>query len=437
MPSVNAASAAFVRMEETRLKPRVPLSRIVILCAMLSIVSQAQTPFSGYYPLLDTDVIRYQTTPPNDPVARFQRRLDHGDARLSFRKPQGYLLSVLEQLNIPLSSQTLVFSKTSSQIEKIGPATPRALYFNDDVYIGWVQGGNVLEAASTDPAQGTMFYTLDQREQLQPKFVRRDECLQCHASPKTIGVPGLLLRSVFPAADGTPRPALASFDTNHSSPLSERWGGWYVTGTHGSQRHMGNGWLGLAESGANVTSLAGLFNVSAYATPHSDLVALMVLAHQTRLHNLISRVNWETRLALHQQGASAEAISGRIHNAVEILLRSMLFADEARLEAPVRGTSGFAAEFAALGPRDASGRSLRDLDMDSRIFRYPCSYLIYSEAFDALPKPALDYFYRRLWEVLTGLDKNFDGLKKFDRESILNILRATKAGLPDYWRRLE
>jgi hypothetical protein len=258
--------------------------------------------------------------PPNDPVARFQRRLDHGDAKLSFRKPQGYLLSVLKQLNIPLSSQGLVFSKTSSQLPLITPATPRAIYFNDDVYVGWVQGGNVMEVAATDPFQGTMFYTLDQRETAEPKFVRREECLQCHASPKTLGVPGLLLRSVFSAADGTPELSLGSFETNQRSPLKERWGGWYVTGTHGSRRHMGNVWLRDngnpgrldPESGANVTSLAGRFDVSAYASPHSDLVALMILAHQTRLHNLISRVNWETRLALHEQGSTADAISRRI-----------------------------------------------------------------------------------------------------------------------------
>jgi hypothetical protein len=290
-----------------------------------------------------------------------------------------------------------------------------------------------------------MFYTLDQREVGEPKFVRRDECLQCHASPKTSGVPGLLLRSVFPAPDGTPQVHLGVFDTDHSSPFKERWGGWYVTGTHGSQRHMGNvclknpeehrGRLDL-ESGANITSLAARFDISPYATRHSDLVALMILAHQTHLHNLISRVNWETRLALHDRQSSADAASGRIRNAIEILLRCMLLIDESPLESPVRGTSTFAAEFAALGPKDRRGRSLRDLDLNRRMFRYPCSYLIYSDAFDALPKPAREFFYRRLWEVLTGQDTNkvFEGLSKSDRESILTILRETKAGLPDYWR---
>jgi hypothetical protein len=267
-----------------------------------------------------------------------------------------------------------------------------------------------------------------------------------------------LLRSVFPAADGAPQLQVDSFFTDHSSPLKERWGGWYVTGTHGNQRHMGNIWIKDKEhpdqldleSGANVTSLKGRFDVTAYLTPDSDLVALMVLAHQAHLHNLIIRVNWETRLALHEQesvnkqlGVPADTWSDatrlRIHGAVETLLRYMLFTDETRLDAAVRGTSAFAQEFAAAGPRDRAGRSLRDLDLDHRMFRYPCSYLIYSEAFDALPKTALDYFYLRLWDVLTGKEKDqaFATLTRSDRVAILDILRQTKPGLPSYWHSLK
>ena len=187
--------------------------------------------------------------------------------------------------------------------------------------------------------------------------------------------------------------------------------------------------------------------VTRYLTPDSDLVALMILAHQTRLHNLISRVNWETRLALDQEASMSESLgvqaatwSGstrdRIYSAVEKLLRSMLFTDEIPREPPVQGTSAFAMEFAAAGPRDKIGRSLRDLDLKRRMFRYPCSFLIYSEAFDALPKAALDYFYRRLWDVLNGKDKDnaFATLTTSDRKAILDILRETKANLPGYWR---
>ncbi|HLK57015.1 MAG TPA: hypothetical protein VKU00_10640, partial [Chthonomonadaceae bacterium] len=201
------------------------------------------------------------------------------------------------------------------------------------------------------------------------------------------------------------------------------------------------------ESGANLTSLAARFDVKPYTSPHSDLVALMVLAHQAHLHNMISRVNWETRITLGREasviktpgvpmGVLSDAAHQHIAEAVEALLRTMLFTDEARLEAPVRGTSDFAREFAAAGPRDSAGRSLRDLDLNHRMFRYPCSFLIYSEAFDALPKPALDLFYRRLWEVLTSQDKGpaFADLSPADRATILNILRETKHNLPDYWR---
>jgi hypothetical protein len=435
------------------------VARIAVSSALLAAVASPARPqatFSGYYPLLGDDVIRYQSTPPNDLVARLQRRLDSGKAMLKFEERRGYLQSVLAQLNIPLSSQTLVFSKTSFQPKYISPATPRALYFNDDIYIGWVPGGDVLEVAAVDPVQGTEFYTLDQTPSARPKFVRRQECFQCHASPKTIGVPGLLLRSVFPAPDGTPQFRAGSFDTDQTSPLKERWGGWYVTGTHGSARHMGNvcirdkdhaGELDL-ESGANLTSLQGRFDLTTYLTPHSDLVALLVLAHQTHLHNLISRVNWEIRLALHEQesmnkslGVAAdtwsESTRHRIYGAVETLLRYMLFTNEALLESPVRGSSAFAKEFAATGPKDSAGRSLRDLDLNSRIFRYPCSFLIYSEAFNALPRPGLDYFYRRLWDVLNGHDNGevSKTLATSDRNAILSILRETKSDLPSYWRR--
>src|ERR1700719_3691350 len=189
-----------------------------LLLATLPVASPAQSPFSGSYPLLDEDVIRYQSTPPNDLVARLQRRLDQGETKLSFQEPHGYLVSVLQQLNVPLSSQTLVFSKTSSQQHLISPATPRALYFNDSVYVEWVQGGNTLEVAAVDPSQGTMFYRLDQRRLDHPKFVRRQECLQCHAAPNTLGVPGLLMRSVFAAADGAPQLQVNSFVTDQSSP---------------------------------------------------------------------------------------------------------------------------------------------------------------------------------------------------------------------------
>ena len=425
---------------------------LVALFAGLShgFLSQSSFVLSG-----DDEPIRYDAPPLKDPVARLQQRMEQGQARLEYTTPGGYLLSVLKQLHVQPSSQTLVFSKTSFQFQHISPANPRALYFNDDVYVGWVQGGDVMEVSAVDPDRGAMFYSLDQRQTDKPRFVRRDECLQCHASPRTLGVPGHLVRSVYPDAEGLPLLQAGSFQTDHASPLRERWGGWYVTGTHGVLRHMGNNWVRDVgrpdqldmETGANVTRLQGLVKLDHYLRPDSDLVALMVLEHQTKLHNLLTRANWETRIALRQQDDMNRALGQpsdqwfdstrrRIRNQVEDLLKYLLFTDEVRLDAAVAGTSGFQDEFPKTGPRDRRGRSLRDLDLKTRLFRYPCSFLIYSDAFTALPPAAQDQLYLRLHEVLTGKDqsKEFAALSRNDRTAILEILLDTKSGLPDFWK---
>ena len=125
----------------------------------------------------------------------------------------------------------------------------------------------------------------------------------------------------------------------------------------------------------------------------------------------------------------------RIESAAEKLVEYMLFADELQLSDTVKGTSGFASEFSALGPRDSKGRSLRDFDLTKRMMKYPCSYLIYSKPFASLPEEAKDRVNRRLFEVLTGHDESqrFAHLQPSDRRAILEILRETRADLPSYW----
>jgi hypothetical protein len=404
---------------------------------------------------LDDEALGYTAPAVRDPVALLQKRLDRGEVRLEFTRDHGYLESVMKLLNLPVSSQTLVFSKTSFQLTKISPATPRALYFNDNVYLGFVQNGDVMEASAVDPEKGAIFYSLDQKQVEKPRFTRRvGECLQCHASPNTHGIPGHQVRSVYPDRDGQPLLTAGFFLTDHRSPFQERWGGWYVTGTTGRQAHMGNVFAKDPSQpehlnsidGLNVTSLKGIVNTAPYLSPHSDVVALMVLEHQTQMHNLITRVGYEARLALsHEQimdealgrqpGEGSETTRRRIERPTEILLRYTLFAEEAPLEAPVKGTSQFRQEFEALGPQDRRGRSLRQMDLQKRVFRYPCSYLIYTAAFDALPREVQDRFYRRLWEVLSGKDQSADykALSAADRQAVLEILRETKKGLPSYF----
>ena len=136
--------------------------------------------------------IAYANTPATDPVARLNERLLSGDATLQFENsPTGYLRSVLEALDVPIESQTLVFSKTSFQAPKITPQNPRALYFNDNVAVGWVRGGDVLEFIGQDPNQGGIFYTLKQSTDGTPQFERNDAaCVSCHVSDATRNVPG-------------------------------------------------------------------------------------------------------------------------------------------------------------------------------------------------------------------------------------------------------
>jgi len=412
----------------------------------------------GYMPFTD-EPINYRTHPVNDPVAKLQKQLDRGEVTLTYESRQGYLRSVLGKLQIPASSQTLVFSKTSFQYKKISPQTPRALYFNDDVYIGFVHDGKALEVISFDPMQGAIFYLLDVQKMDHPVFQRAElDCTQCHIVPATRSVPGVLLRSIFPTPTGTQALRSASFITGQDSPLKDRWGGWYVTGTHGAQTHMGNVVVPDGQtaeqldrsSGANVLKLSGKFDPSFYLTGDSDIVVHLVLAHQTQMHNLITLTNYKTRLALYAEasknktaGLPANTLSDtakeKYQRPAEDLLRYLLFTNEAPLDAEITGTSGFAEEFSARGPRDSRGRSLRDFDLRTRIFKYPCSYLIYSEDFDALPSPAKEYVYRRLFEILTARDQSpdFAKLTSQDRQAILEILLATKPGFPDELKKFQ
>jgi hypothetical protein len=421
---------------------------------------------------IDREPINYATAEPHNAVERLQKRLDDGQAKLTYEEGAGYLRSLLRELNVPLSSQMLVFSKTSLQRQRINPRTPRGIYFGDDVYVGYCQKGDLIEVTAVDPQLGAVFYSLNQKRshaergnekgdaehgnEKPPRFQRQtDNCLICHASSFNQGYPGLLARSVF--ADGMGLPILASgtYRIDHTSPLRQRWGGWYVSGTSGKQMHLGN----LIARGnprpeeidnsanINVTHLDRYFKTAPYPTPHSDIVALMVMEHQTEMHNRLTRANFQTRLALHDEAEFNKALGRppdyrsdstlrRIKNAGEPVVQYMLFCEEAPLSDPIKGLSGFTEEFVKRGPRDGQGRSLRDFDLKRRLFAYPCSYVIYSEAFEALPAAVKDYVLRRLWEVLSGKDasKEFAHLSVTDRRVILEILRATKTNLPEYWK---
>jgi hypothetical protein len=431
-----------------RVKPRYLLAALLLPLAGWAVAAARAAD-------LEAEPIRYTTAAPDNAVARLQERLAAGRASLTYEPGQGYLRSLLRELAVPVSSQVLVFSKTSLQRQRIGPHSPRAVYFNDEVYVGYCRRGDVMEISAVDPKLGTVFYTVDQKTPEKPVITRQnDSCMICHGSSQNQGLPGHLVRSVYADGDGYPILSLGTHRTDQRSPLAERWGGWYVTGTSGTQGHLGN--LILAdkhptgevnnEAGRNVTDLGERFDAGPYLSKHSDIVALMVLEHQAEAHNLITRAGMLTRMALHEEealnrslgkppGERWESTTSRIRNAGEPLVKYLLFSGEAKLTERVCGTSGFAEEFARRGPRDARGRSLRDFDLERRLFKYPCSYLVYSPSFDALPGPVKDYVLKRVWEVLSGRDTSpdFAHLSAADRRAVLEILLATKPGLPGYW----
>jgi hypothetical protein len=371
-------------------------------------------------------------------VRRLNEALAAGRAHLGFDndKGRGYLLSLLDALHVRVESQVLVYSETSNQATHISPVHPRAIYFNDRVAVGWVPGTEILELAAPDAEQGVSFYTLAQKAAAAPQLTRRTDCLLCHLTWDTLAVPGLTTISTFPMSDD-PHAYADGVVVDHRTPIAERWGGWYVTGRLVPSRHMGN--VPVVRPAAALAKAAPLppklesvaprlESPGTYPSSHSDVAALMVLNHQTHATNLLTWVGWETRVAL----ADRKPLD-RVDDAVRELVDYFLFVDEAPIASPIAGSSGFAETFAAPGPRDGAGRSLRQLDLTTRLMRYPCSYMIYSDAFDALPDVARRRIYSRMWQVLSGedADRRYAKLSPVDRRAIIEILRATRPGLPD------
>lgn len=414
-------------------------------------VGQGQLNFEG-------PPLNYHRASPTDAMSKLIEEIESGKTSLSYSEEHGWLPSLMKHLNVPVESQLLVFSKTSLQLHKISPRTPRALYFNDDVYIGWCQRGDVLEIAATDDRLGAVFYTVDQ-EQTQEPVISRDRggCLTCHSSHRTQGVPGFLVRSVFPDFNGRPRGGTRTYVSDHTTDFEKRYGGWYVTGALGKMQHMGNAiakersdpeQLDKSDQGDR-DSLSGLCNTKPYLRDDSDIVSLLVLEHQTQMHNLITRAHQETLIAMHYDrginkalGRPVDTVSPstkrRIQKAADNLVRYMLFVEEQPLPNEVSGSADFRKSFEKTPPNQQArdDRSLRQFDLQTRLFKYPCSYLIYCSAFDALPKPAAEAVRSRMWEILNGKpeDDGFEKLSRSDRNAILEILSETK---PDYFAGLE
>jgi hypothetical protein len=383
---------------------------------LAEMVASASGPLSErpFVPPVSHPAIQYGMRPAHDPVANMITDIQSGKTSLKFEGEEGYLHSLLNALNVPVESQMSIFSKTSVQASLINPSNPRKLYFNDTVVVGYV-GSGFIEMAAQDPEQGMNFYMLQQQPADKPFLIKRDQCLQCHLTRNTLDIPGMVVRSVYPASNGAPINPLGFHLLDHRTPFEDRFGGWYVTGNTGSMKHLGN--ASYTDSG-QAQPLSG--------NDASDIVAILVFDHQMFMMNLITRVGWDFRVAAYLQTATGkpnETIDRDLRNDVNELVDYLLFVDEAPLKNKIGSASGFAEKFAMGGPADSKGRSLRQLDLEHRLMRYPCSYMIYSAAFDALPADAKKMIYARIPEVLKT--KFSDS----DRQAVVEILRETKKDL--------
>jgi hypothetical protein len=414
---------------------------------------QAPTRYDTEYP-----VIAYSGPAHENRVWRLQQGLKSGALKLEWEPRFGYLRALLKALQIEVDSQVLVFSRTSLQIEHISPQTPRAIYFNDDTYVGYVQGSPLIELVTIDDSKGSVFYGLENRSEYGPQIDREGgRCLTCHDTFAMGGggVPRVMVLSSPVDDPSEQRNITAGTEVDDRTPFGSRWGGWYVTGDTGRRTHLGNlpvtdgrGGQRLGElraSSQNRRQLDEYFDTSKYPSGQSDVVALTVLEHQTSLHNLVTRVAFKVRTVLSRDAGPGHNAAGplrawedlspndhlQLRQMIEPLVRALFLKDAAPFEDRMRGSSGFAERFSQLGPRDAQGRGLRELDLQKRLFRYPLSFEIYTDHFDAMPKYALDYVYARIAEILRGKDATglSASLSAADRKALTEILIDTKPAL--------
>jgi len=391
----------------------------------------------GVLTLLGLPVSRAQDAPSSNAVEALQKQLDAGTASLAFATDgHGYVPALLQAFRIPRDSQLLVLSASSLQFDRIGPKTPRALYYQDNVALGTVLDGKLIEVMAADRDSGVAFYTLDTTKSDKPRFERQTgECIICHGFASRWAA-GMMVANMDTGPDGKPLnldPAHLFRLTDQRTPFAERYGGWYVTGQTGAMVHRGNVTLDPADpltlppGGLNLASISNRIEAARYLEPGSDIVSLLTLEHQSGFVNLVTRINAQYHgLNNPQVKPALRATQEDIDFSIAELAKYMTFSDEVPLPSPVTGSSDFTKEFETRGPRDGTGRSLRQFDLKTHLFHYPLSYMIYSQSFDNLNPAAKEKVLRQVYKILSG--------KAADGAAAIAIAAATKPDLPPFWR---
>ncbi len=403
--------------------------------------------------------ISYSDTAPKDAAQTLERRLLAGKVKIDRRDAWSVLHGVMKEFGIPVESQVMVFSKTSKQNDRISPQTPRVVYFGDNAYVGYCLGG-AIEVSTIDPVLGPIFYLLDPYvADSEPLHFERDQsCLSCHGGPFSPDVPGVLVRSVFPGPEGHPIMSQGSTVVDTTTPFSDRWGGWYVTGRHGTSLHRGN--VVATEkgdrcdidfkAGANITDLSRFFDTTPYQRKQSDIVALMVLEHQTSTQNVLTKANQTSIRAMYMQRSLQKELGEKVEDqptgtarriidhCAEDVVDALLFKDEAALpEGGIEGDPAFQSAFTRNAMPSSEGRSLKDFQLLNRLFKYRCSYMIYSLTFKSLTPPLKETVLANLWEALDGSDPEgrYAYLSISEKKNIQRILAETLPDAPAQWKK--
>ncbi len=393
---------------------------------------------SSYHDI-DEPPHQYRQRTPQDRFTKLMAGFESGKIQLDRQSEKAFLLSLLKVLEIPATSQMLVFSTTSLQLSLISPSNPRALYFNEDIYLGYVPGGRI-EIVALDPELGGIFYIFDIPRGERPlSFERSDRCMNCHADDNTGHVPGLVIKSVVPGPSGGSLTAYRLGQTGHGIPFEQRFGGWHVTGSHGITNHWGNltGRL-AAGSLTKIPNLPGeKFSFDRYPVATSDILPQLLHEHQAGFVNRVVEASYRARTAMHLSGGKLDAAQAtELDGQADIITRYLLFADEAALPSGgVEGDAAFKSDFLRTRREAGGGLSLKDLDLRARLFKHRCSYMIYSPVFAGLPQEMKQRIYPRLGRALAPEhpDRDYAYLPQAERKAIRAILRGTLKDLPAGW----
>lgn len=363
-----------------------------------------------------------------DLLKKVAARTEH----LSSSSQEALTRSLLSALNVPVSSQMLAFSGSASQGSRVNSKNARAVFFNDEVYIGMVPGGFV-EVIGVDPEFGGVFYSFEKmRGGSTPAAERPEDCMRCHATPASGLMPGMIARSVIPSlAGGRVHENIARTVAGHQIPLEERFGGWCVS----SAKPFGPTKEGLiaVPRGGNVKvehlKLSDLYDATKHLTRSSDILAHLLHEHQ------MGFVNRVANLLANARDAGPDQSSYRLAPLERELVRYIFFADEAKLPpGGIVGLPRYVQDFTANRKPTKAGASLKDLDLSTRLFKHRCSYMIYTRQWQLMPAPVKTRLYARMKAALSGTDREFAYLPEAERHSIIAILRETVPDLPADWR---